>query len=258
MTSSTDENDETDPRIVRPRGAQWNLAQIERELFLTADKVPNWRLANVARKTLLDTSAQLSVETPLPDVKRVEDIDPESVRRFAIVALSGIAVRASGSALMLVSTGYQTEAGVHLRRLIEAKHRALAVLRDHSGEHARQWFAGRPPGSAERLARKYGDSRELALLSAFAHADVRSLHPLHTLIGNSRGPLEEAQLDVRPSRDPRKAGWILYGVAYETVPMCVILAEAFGVAFEMPRWLGHKLKRLKDLEDPSQPPEPTA
>jgi hypothetical protein len=56
----------------------------------------------------------------------------------------------------VISFGYEPEAHGLKRRLSEASARLGAVINDPSGEHARQWLAGRGPSTPQRIVGKFG------------------------------------------------------------------------------------------------------
>lgn len=122
-------------------------------------------------------SHRLSQELPENEAERPNDLKPALAQQVAAVSLAGLVVRASGSGLAMISCGYVPESSGPARRCLEAKLRVQAVLDDESGQHARKWLAGRPMGTAERLAQRYGSADDLKLLSLFAHADVRGWRP---------------------------------------------------------------------------------
>lgn len=205
-----------------------------------ATELPNWRLANTGRKVLADTVRQLStVADPLPDPLPTT-IPAHHARHVAALQLGALAVRSSGGAMVLISTGYEPEAVGLVRRLIESVLRARAVVDDTSGEQARQWLNGRPRGSAERLAGKYGQGDDIRLLSVAAHADSRALKPV--LVNDADG---EA-LEMRPITITPLTPELLYGVAYESTKLAVLLAaDLFGRPLDIPPWLSLELQRIK-------------
>ncbi len=230
-----------DPPIIKPTGGQWMLAQTERELHVTAQDVPNWRLANKARKMLADLVHQLSES--VPKLGQPEGpLDATIARQIAGIQLAAIAVRSTGAVLVLVGTGYQPEAAAPLRRLVESVLRVRAVLDDASGEHARSWLDGRPQGTTERLAQRYAQTDEVRILSVLAHADNRALLPV---VQGDIGSPDESAVDIRPSRNTRDAERILFTAAYETSSHAGSLAELFEVTVQMPSWLSGELKRSR-------------
>lgn len=169
-------------------------------------------------------------------------------KQVAISSLSGITIRACGSALSLIACGYVVESGGPARRGLEAKLRARAILDDDSGQHARDWLT-RPMQGWKKLAERYGNARDLELLSVFAHADARGLVPLHAGPPGGYGEVRETNIDLRPRRDEQAAGRMLAALAYEAVEMCGALVEHFGVAFEMPPWVKSEFNRLQKEAD---------
>lgn len=236
--------------VVHPIGGSWKLAEAEETLRASARDVPNWRLANASWKMLADLVHQLSRAMPSLGQPSIADLDPRTARQIASVQLAGLSVRSSSAAISLISSGYEPEAGALVRRLVEAVLRIRAVNDDSSGEQARQWLAGRPRGSAERLARRYGNSEDLAILSALSHADMRALLPVAIPPGWNLEDPEDGYFDVRPSRDGQRAQRLLYAVGYETASFAGTLAEVFEVAVQIPRWLSAELIRLRSARTP--------
>ena len=208
--------------------------------------MPNWRLANTARKTIADLVHKLSDEMPSIGQASISDLEPIVAQRIAGIQLSGLAVRSAGAVLALVGAGYEPEAAGPLRRIIEAVLRIRAVIDDPSGEHAKQWLSGRPQGKVERLAQRYAREEELRNLSVHAHADTRALLMVMIPPGwNLRHP-EDGYFDIRPSRDIHRAEEILYATAYETGSLAGALAELFTVTVEIPQWLSEELIKARD------------
>jgi len=127
------------------------------------------------------------------------------------------------------------------------------VVDDLSGEHARDWLAGRPQGKAERLAQRYGRDAELRVLSVLAHADTRALNLVATPPGWIGTHPDDGFFNVRPGRDPRRSELTLYLVAYELASLSAVLAALFEVTVHLPRWLSDELvaagKRIRGGND---------
>lgn len=233
--------------MVQPRIAAWKIKEREAELFASVSDVPNWKLADKSRRLLMDLDWRLSARIPRPDVERLSDVKPMLAKQVAISSLAGITIRATGSAMALIATGYLPESAGPARRGLEAKLRARAILDDDSGQHAREWLTQRMSGW-KKLANRYGDSEDLRILSVFAHADAQGLTPLHAgppaRVGD--GEVREVNVDLRPNRNTKRASSILYALAYDAVGMCATLVEPFAVAFEIPPWISSELIRLKE------------
>jgi hypothetical protein len=210
------EDDRQEIRIVRPKIAAWKLRAWEEKLFASAAEIPNWKLADKARRLLMDLDYRLSQLIPEPQADRPAEIPPQVAKQVAISSLSGITIRSCGSAMSLVACGYVLEAGGPARRGLEAKLRARAVLDDDSGQHARDWLT-RPMQGWKKLAERYGSARDLEFLSVFAHADARGLIPLHAGPpgGYGEGEVRETNIDLRPSRREPDASRMLSALAYE-------------------------------------------
>jgi hypothetical protein len=80
--------------------------------------------------------------------------------------------------MMLIATGYQREAFGQVRISVEALLRTRQVLDDRSGDVARTILKGQKPRSLKAIAARYGQTREIAILDRFAHADPLSHRPL--------------------------------------------------------------------------------
>jgi hypothetical protein len=243
-------------RMIQPKIADWKIKQRERQLFGEAEIIPNWRLADKARRFLADTAGHLSPETASQVGKTLKQFDPQAARQFAVIAASGIAVRSAGSALVLVASGYVVESAGPFRRILESKLQARAILDDESGQYALRFLQGRGTGIS-KLAQRYGQKEEIELLSTFAHADASGLRLVESGVRRGSGEVSETEFSVLPAADPKKAISILYLVAYESVGIATIVAEVFGVGVEVPPWISAELKRLKVAADSlRQPPVP--
>lgn len=237
-------------RIVQPKIAAWKMREWEAELFASAQDAPNWKLADKARRLLMDLNYRLSQLMPEPEAERPAEIPPLIAKQVAVSSLSSITIRACGSAMALIACGYVSESGGPARRGLEAKLRARAILDDDSGQHARDWLT-RPMQGWKKLAERYGNARDLELLSVFAHADARGLIPLHAGPpgGYGEGEVRETNIDLRPRRDDPTAGRMLSALASEAIEMCGALVEPFGIAFEMPPWVKSEFDRLQKEAD---------
>jgi len=233
--------------IVKAKVGAWKMRQRESELFAAASDIPNWKLADKARRLLMDLNYRLSNRIPEAEAKKVSEIPAPIAQQVAITSLSSIAIRACGSAMSLIACGYVPESAGPARRGLEAQLRARAILDDDSGQHARDWLS-RPMQGWKKLADRYQTANDLELFSIFAHADARSLMPLHAGPPRGKGKAEvrEVNIDLRPDRDDRIAGHMLYALAYEAVGMCATLVESFGVGFEIPPWISAELIRLRE------------
>jgi hypothetical protein len=240
------EYEEDGQRIIRPKITKWKLKQREQRLIASAEQIPNWRLADKARRFLADTAEHLSADIPSQVGQSLDDFDRDAGRQFASVAAGGLAVRASSSALMLVSSGYVVEAGGPLRRLIEAKLHCRAICDDETGQYGFRYLQGRAAGLS-KLAQKYGERQEIETLSRVAHADTAALE-LYERPGSRKGdgPIQEGEFSVLPEADVERAFSVLYVIAYETVGMAVVIAQVFEVLLQIPAWISGELKRLRE------------
>jgi hypothetical protein len=196
---------------------------------------------------LADLSVHFSNSLPAINGVAVQSIDADTARKWAVIAASGIVVRSAGGAMALLSCGYQPETGGQMRRIIEAKLNAQAILEDPSGQYASRYLRGRPRGLA-KLATKYEASEDVRLLSILSHADARGLALLsdkpQNIYSDEPG---ETTVNLYPRRNVNQAHDLLYVIAYECGGMCAALAEAFSVGVEFPPWINHELLLLRDL-----------
>jgi hypothetical protein len=235
--------------VIRPKLSDWPLSARERELFATVDTLPTWRLADNCRRTLLDVVKRCGDRMQIPSVELVADVDAQTARRMAALALGQITVRSTSARMMLIATGYEREALSQARVSTEALIRLQHSNHDTSGEAARQLLAGRPPGDLKRLARRYGDEHEIRLLDHFAHADVLSIRTL----GDLRKPGQRKGLiELRPQRGRLRPAWQLYDAAHLAAMVSAGVVEPFGVAVQFSRWISDQLIHYRDhpLPDP--------
>ncbi len=122
--------------IGRPSAKDWKLKEQERELFVSAEDVPNWRLADKVRRLVLDMGYFLSEVIQQYNETEIEDLEPGPAQQIAAMSLSTLMVRSAGSGLVLISGGYVPESAASIRRCVEANLRIGAVLEDPSGQHA--------------------------------------------------------------------------------------------------------------------------
>jgi hypothetical protein len=232
--------------VVKAKITEWKIKQEEQELFFRAEKeLPNWRLADKARRMLADLDWHFSDQLPETVGLKIEEIEPVIARRSAIIGAGAIAVRAAGSVLVLLSAGYGPEAAGPLRRLLEAKLNAQAILDDETGQYAIRYLQGRPKGTT-KLAQKYGNAEEIDLLSILTHADVRGLAVLHVDEPNRSSEVIEGTFSVMLFHRAPEAEYLLHAVAHECGLMCAALADVFGVGFEMPPWVSEQLIEMRD------------
>lgn len=229
-------------RVVKAKIARWQIRQGERALFESADQVPNWRLADKSRRLLADFCHHLSGKLPSIVGSPLKDVDRDVLKREALISAASIIVRAAGSGMANIACGYQPESAGPARRAFEAKLNARAVVDDPSGEYALRYLQGRSRG-LQKLADRYGGGDDLPLLSQLSHADVRGLSRLYVKPPRISDQVTEGEINLMPSREDQSAGLVAYLLAYEAVEMCSILAEEFGIAFEVPPWVSGELHR---------------
>jgi hypothetical protein len=129
-----------------------------------------------------------------------EELNPKQLRLGAMLGIAIRTLRAMRASLAVLSVGYETEAAVYDRLLIELRGRMAQVANDPTGEMARRWLAGEAP---TRISRLWSDETMKSLyasLSTAVHADSRTfghlLEPsLDTIfIGPKRTALTRASL----------------------------------------------------------------
>lgn len=234
-----------DGTIIKAEIGRWKIKNQEKALFARAEELPNWRLADKARRMLADLEWHFSDQLPETAGLTIEELDSGVARRSAVVGAGGIAVRAAGSAMALISLGYGPEAASPLRRLVEAKLNMEAVLDDETGQYAIRYLQGRPRGTT-KLAQRYGNAGDIDLLSILTHADVRGLTPLHVEEPKRSSEVVEATFSVMPFHRSTEAEFLLHAVAYECGALCAGLADAFEVTIEIPPWISGQLKVMRD------------
>lgn len=236
-------------RVIQPKMTQWKLKELERRLFASAGETPNWVLADKARRLLADMGHHLGGEIPSLTGIPVEKVDRAVLRQAAVVSAAGITVRSVGSGMALIACGYFPESGGAARRGLEAVLNARAVLDDPSGEYAIDFLKGRSR-SLKKLAGKYGNAEDIAIMSRLAHADVRGLALLNIGPAVGEEEIRETEFTVEPLRDDERASRALYMLAYDAVTACVALAEAFSVVVQIPPWVSGELQRQSIGGDP--------
>lgn len=233
-------------RVVKAQISEWHLWSEEEALIRRARDLPNWRLADKARRMAADYSAHFSGLMPPIVNLEVSEIDATTSRRWAVIAASGIVVRSASAAMMLIASGYLPESGGPARRMIEAGLNAQAALADQSGQYAVRYLQGKPRGLT-KLAAQFGSTDEVRMLSIVTHADPRSLAFTDDGPPIGEGDVREGTVSLLPASKPARAHDLLYAIAYECVGAGAKLAEAFGVAVEIPPWVSGELLRLRDV-----------
>lgn len=66
-------NDRQEFRVVQPKISAWKLREGEAELFASAKDAPNWKLADKARRLLMDLDYRLSQLIPEPEAERATE-----------------------------------------------------------------------------------------------------------------------------------------------------------------------------------------
>jgi hypothetical protein len=126
--------------------------------------------------------------------------------------------------------------------------RAQAIAADSTGQHARDWLAGRGPSTPTKIVGKFGSATLWEVYSMSAHADSRSVHQWLSL---PMPHVHEAHtgLVVVPHHEEQLSNALLTEVAME----CRDLFAAQAVAREMSReraarWQERLPKLDRDIE----------
>ena len=160
-----------------------------------------------------------------------EPAPPEYYLKSAVLNLSVVGLRAARGCMQLVRAGYEPEALGLKRKLLEVHARIAAVVKDTSGEHARQWRHGPGPGTPRKLATKHADQGLFDLYSRADHADARAVWawtavPMPEVAEHHKG------LIVYPDRDAGFSNAMLVEVAHEARDLAVVMAKSRGQAVD--------------------------
>ena len=237
-------------------GGGYGFDDAERDLLARAEHdLPALTVARHATQALA-TVIEGSHVPPEPDAA-----PPSYYARLASLMLSVIGLRTARACMLVVSAGYMPESHGLKRRLSEVHARGQAIASDTSGQHARDWLAGKGPSTPPRIVGKFGSADLWDMYSMSAHADARSVHQwLSVPMPQVRGA--DTGLVVIPHHQERLSNALLTEVAME----CRDLYAAQAVAREMNRERIVKWHaRLPDLDAEIEPmlkryyaPEPDA
>jgi hypothetical protein len=234
--------------IIVPQLRGWKFAERERTLLGDAGtQLPTWRLANFSRKTLASVAEQLSEKLTAGAGTRIDTLDSTEAQRHACISLAAMVVRNTSGIIVLVGCGYERESLALGRTNIEALIRGRQAADDASGDVARTLLQGRRPRSLKAAAERYGSQREVALLDRFAHADLLSLRPVSLL----RDDGIDSDIQVLPLRGQLMPATQLLETARTACAFTGLLAEVFGVAVEVPRFVDEQLRHYRDNPLPS-------
>jgi hypothetical protein len=229
--------------IIVPNLRGWDFAKRDRVLLDQAQtQIPTWRLANFSRKTLGSVAEQLSEKLSAGAGRRVDTLDSLEARRHACISLAAVIIRNTSGILVLVGCGYERESMGLGRTNLEALLRGRQAADDASGDVARTLLKGRGPGSLKSVAGRYGSKREIELLDRFAHADLLSLRPVSIL----RDDGVDSNIQVMPLRGQMLPAAQLLEAARTASSFNGVLAEVFGVAIQVPRFVDEQLRHYRD------------
>lgn len=200
-------------------------------------------LASTALAVLLERTAQL---------ERPASGSPESLRLHALMTIAVRTFRAARAGVAVLAAGYEGEARVHLRTLVELHSHQAAIDADPTGEEARAWLDRKRVRNVSRRVRDSmpeGAEGLYSLLSEDAHGDPAGVYRTLMLVDG-----DDRAVNWGPHRGPR-ARFVLHQIAL----YCALAAQALGnvanVAVprrdELYRELHASTARLKDLSDTS-------
>ena len=128
------------------QGEDWIVPQQEEVLRNRAlDDIPELLLADKISRAVVD----LVQATPV-DARRTEGA-PSEFQHQALWLMAVIGLRALRAAMNVIAVGYEDQAAGYQRLIDELWNRAQKVRSDKSGNYARQWCEGKPPGKAAKL-----------------------------------------------------------------------------------------------------------
>jgi hypothetical protein len=231
-------------KIVRSKLSDWNFGPREEALFESAKKeLPTWRMANQARRHLAGVTAELMNGIPAPEKSiSIGEINATLARGLASVRLGVIVVRTTSAIMSQIACGHEREALADSRTILEALIRCRQVADDKSGDAARKLLQGRKPGTLKAAAQRYGDHKDVELLSRFSHADLLSL----VVVETRREGGFEADIEMLPKRGNVRPIFQLYSAAYAATAFSCVLAEIFEVTVEIPTFLSGQLQHFTE------------
>jgi hypothetical protein len=155
------------------------------------------------------------------------DIDPPAAsywRARALFYLGVIALRATRAGMVVTAAGYEPEALVFKRTLLDAHSRARRVIEDQSGQYARQWLQGQA-GKPARAVSKWSPGGFWEMLSHSSHADYRFVENFLAV----SEPDGTTHFVTAPERRPEVANPTLAVFAGETRDIANIIAIEHGI-----------------------------
>ncbi len=159
--------------------------------------------------------------------------------KSAVLNLAVLALRAARAGGVLIRSGYEVEANAMLRRSGEAQARVRAVLTDASGQHAREWLAGKAPSTPRKIAGKHGNLEFFDAYSDMTHATMTSLRRFVAVA------LEDGRTMVpfAPLRNQQIANVMLLEFAIECRQFAMIVGDLFHREV---RWLTQLDEELRE------------
>lgn len=216
---------------MRPSATKWDFAAAEQTLFDAAqDDLLTLGLANSARSVLADVTHAVLDRGPQGDI-HVGSLSADMARQLACATQGVVMLRAAGATVALLSVGYEREAFLPHRVVLESHVRSRQAFDDLSGECARQLLRGRPSKSFRTIAERYGHGEEIALLNQIAHADLATLD---LLVGNRTADDPDGELLLQPTRGLARPSSQLFVLAYTLAAQSELQATASGLDVEMP------------------------
>jgi hypothetical protein len=204
-----------------PGGVRYS--ERERELRETvSDDLSAYRVADAAAEALRAVLARCRLETHSGD----GEPPAEWWRKKARLYIAVLAVRASRTAMSDIACGYEPEALVQKRRLLELHSRMQRVNNDASGSYAKEWLRGRAGKPAKAVA-EFAPTGLWESLSHTSHADHRAVEDFLAVTGGGEDGLHGLVID--PERRPEISNPTLAIVAGETRDIARGLAHEFNL-----------------------------
>jgi hypothetical protein len=195
--------------------SDWSIPEQEESLRLTAEAdLPMLALAENVSRLLAEVIQGISVDATEEDPK------PKALRVHALWFMAIIAFRALRAAMQALRSGYEDQAVGYQRLVDELHNRAQRLVKDESGEYARQWLEGRGLGKGAKLAGQ--DFWEF--LSGPVHANARAVLDW-IAVSHEDG---STQIVVGPERRPEVANPALVFMAMEGRDIANMLAIESG------------------------------
>jgi hypothetical protein len=195
--------------------SDWSIPETEEKLRLSAEAdLPTLVLADSVSRLLAEIIQDISIDAS------EKDQGSKALRIHALWFMAIIALRALRAAMQALRTGYEDQAVGYQRLIDELHNRAQQLVKDESGDYARQWLKGRGLGKGARLAGQ--DFWEF--MSGPVHANARAVLDW-IAISQADG---STQIVVGPERRSEVANPALVFMASEGRDIALLLANESG------------------------------